>query len=188
MTFEHFLGSIRPLISQTTPSILITCRFADRHCPNCIYSRLLQIFTIRVVSVSSRMCAEDKAQGAYLQQEEAMSQNKKVVPDGFHTVTPYLVVPGVARLLDFLREAFGAEETIRASRDDGSIAHAAVRIGDSMVEMGEGAGEWTAVLGSLHLYVKDADKVYRTAMQAGAESLYTPQDMDYGDHEGGVKD
>lgn len=94
-----------------------------------------------------------------------MTQSKKVIPDGFHTVTPYLVVPGVARLLDFLREAFGAEETIRASRDDGSIAHAAVRIGDSMVEMGEGAGEWTPVPGSLHLYVKNADDVYRAFAQ-----------------------
>jgi PhnB protein len=118
----------------------------------------------------------------------AMALSKGPVPEGFHTVTPYLVVAGVGRLIEFLKEAFEAEETIRAADKDGVINHAAVRIGDSMVEMGEASGEWKAMPAGLHLYVENADETYRRAMQAGAVSLYEPQDMDYGDRESGVTD
>jgi PhnB protein len=117
-----------------------------------------------------------------------MAKSKGPIPEGFHTVTSYLVVPGVARLIDFLKRAFDAEETIRAARQDGSISHAGVRIGDSMVEMGEASGDWKAMPAGLHLYVKDADDVYRKAVKAGATSLFTPQDTDYGDREGGITD
>jgi PhnB protein len=117
-----------------------------------------------------------------------MAKSKGPIPEGFHTVTPYLVVPGVARLINFLKQAFDAEETIRAAREDGSISHAAVRIGDSMVEMGEASGDWKAMPAGLHLYVKNADEVYQRAVKAGATSLYEPRDMDYGDREGGVMD
>jgi PhnB protein len=118
----------------------------------------------------------------------AMALSKGPVPEGFHTVTPYLVVAGVGRLIEFLKGAFEAEETIRAADKDGVINHAAVRIGDSMVEMGEASGEWKAMPAGLHLYVENADETYRRAMQAGAVSLYEPQDMDYGDRESGVTD
>jgi PhnB protein len=117
-----------------------------------------------------------------------MARSKGPVPEGFYTVTPYLVVPGVARLIEFLKQAFDAEETIRAAGKDGAINHVAVRIGDSMVEMGEAGGEWKAMPAGFHLYVKDSDEVYRRAIAAGAQSLYEPRDMDYGDHEGGVTD
>ena len=117
-----------------------------------------------------------------------MTRSAKYVPDGFHSLTPYLVCGGVAQLLDFLKEAFEAEETVRATRADGSITHACVRIGDSMLEMGEASGEWTPMPASLHLYVKNSAEVYQRALRAGAESLYEPRDMDYGDHEGGIKD
>ena len=117
-----------------------------------------------------------------------MSGQAKHIPDGFHTLTPYLVCEGVARVLKFATEAFGAAETFRMAREDGSIAHASVRIGDSMVEMGEPTGEWKARLGALHLYVADADETYRRAVAAGGTSLYEPRDMVYGDREGGVKD
>jgi uncharacterized glyoxalase superfamily protein PhnB len=89
-----------------------------------------------------------------------MAKSKGPVPEGFHTVTPYLVVPGVARLIEFLTQAFDAEETIRAARHDGSISHAGVRIGDSMVEMGEACGEWKAMPAGLHLYVENSDETY----------------------------
>jgi PhnB protein len=117
-----------------------------------------------------------------------MARSKGPVPEGFHTVTPYVVVPGVARLLDFVKQAFDAKEKERMAREDGSIAHAAARIGDSMIEMGEAVGEPRAMPWSLHLYVPDADKVYQQALAAGAASLYEPKDMDYGDREGGVSD
>jgi PhnB protein len=117
-----------------------------------------------------------------------MALSKGPIPVGFRTLTPYLVVPGVARLIEFLKQAFDAEETIRAARNDGLISHAAVRILDSMVEMGEACGEWKAMPAGLHLYVKNSDETYQRAIAAGAESLYGPQDMDYGDREGGVTD
>jgi uncharacterized glyoxalase superfamily protein PhnB len=110
------------------------------------------------------------------------------IPAGFHTLTPYLICGGVGRLLAFSGEAFGAAETFRMAREDGTMAHAAVRIGDSMVEMAEPEGEWKAMPAGVHLYVADADAVYRQAIAAGGQSLYEPRDMEYGDREGGVKD
>jgi PhnB protein len=118
-----------------------------------------------------------------------MAKSKSYVPEGFHSVTPYLVCPGVARLIDFVKQAFGAEENIRAAREDGSIAHACVKIGDSMVEMGEAQGaNARSMVAGLHLYVPNADEVYARAIAAGGKSLYAPKDMDYGDHEGRVSD
>lgn len=64
----------------------------------------------------------------------------KPIPDGYHSVTPYLVVQGTEKLINFLKQAFDARETERVSMPNGSIAHAEVRIGDSVVLMGEGGG------------------------------------------------
>jgi uncharacterized glyoxalase superfamily protein PhnB len=112
----------------------------------------------------------------------------KPIPEGYHTVTPYLVVQGVAQLIDFLKQAFAAEEIQRINRPDGTIMHAEVRIGDSRVMMGEAGGEYGPMPGMLHLYVEDVDTVYRRALQAGATSLREPVDEFYGDRIGGVKD
>lgn len=110
------------------------------------------------------------------------------IPEGFGTITPYLVVDGVARLLDFLREAFGAEELGRYPAPDGRIMHAAVRIGDSILEMGEPPVESPPMPCSLHLYVEDAEAVYARAIESGGVSLYQPDLKPYGDLEGGVRD
>jgi uncharacterized glyoxalase superfamily protein PhnB len=116
----------------------------------------------------------------------------KPVPQGFHTVTPYLVVVGVAKLLDFVKSAFDAEEMERHARPDGVVMHAQVRIGDSIIMMGDPTGakhEWQKPLpAALYLYVPDCDKSYRDAIRAGAKSLQEPTDMFYGDRHGGVVD
>lgn len=117
-----------------------------------------------------------------------MTRSVDPIPKGFHSVTTYLVCPGVPRLLDFLKQAFGAQETIRTNRPDGSVSHAAVKIGDSMVEMGEPMEPGKAMTAALHYYVEDADSVYRRALKAGGTSLYEPTDQEYGDREAGVKD
>ncbi|HEY9661787.1 MAG TPA: hypothetical protein V6C65_25305, partial [Allocoleopsis sp.] len=65
------------------------------------------------------------------------------IPDGFHTVTPYLTVQGADQLLAFMKAAFDAEEVMYMQRSDGAINHAAVKIGDSMIELAEAKGEWT---------------------------------------------
>lgn len=117
-----------------------------------------------------------------------MSVTPNYMPEGFHSLTPYLVCNGVSRLLDFLQQAFAAKETFRMNREDGTISHASVLIGDSMLEMADPPEQRKAMPAGLHYYVEDADETYRRALQAGGQSLYEPRDMDYGDHEGGIKD
>jgi len=117
-----------------------------------------------------------------------MAGNVKPIPDGYHTLTPYLTVPGVSKLIDFLKQAFDAEEIERFGRPDGTVHHAEIRIGDSVVMMGEAGGEWTSKPGQLYLYVKDVDTTYRRAIQAGATSMGEPTDKFYGDRSGGVQD
>jgi uncharacterized glyoxalase superfamily protein PhnB len=112
----------------------------------------------------------------------------KPVPEGFHTVTPYLVLSGVARLIDFLKEAFDAKEMHRSTRPDGTVMHAQVKIGDSPVMMGEVWGEFPAKTAALYLYVPDTDALYKRALAAGAVSILEPMDMFYGDRNGGVRD
>jgi PhnB protein len=110
------------------------------------------------------------------------------IPEGYHTVTPYLVVQGVPALIDFLKQAFDAQEIMRIPRPDGAIMHAEVRIGDSAVMMGEAMGEFQPMPGSIHLYVNDADATYQRALQAGATSIMEPADQFYGDRSAGVVD
>ena len=112
----------------------------------------------------------------------------KPIREGFHTITPYLIVPGAVDLIDFVKQAFGAEELYRGTGSAGGI-HAEVRIDDSIVMIG-GGGAWrgTPKPTGLHLYVKDADAVYERALRAGAVSLHEPVDQPYGDREASVKD
>jgi uncharacterized glyoxalase superfamily protein PhnB len=112
----------------------------------------------------------------------------KPIPDGHHTVTPYLIVKGAAQLIDFMKQAFAAEEIQRMAQPDGSIMHAEMRVGDSMVMMGEASDQNPPIPAMLHLYVTDADAVYRRALAAGATSVREPVDEFYGDRIGGVKD
>ena len=112
----------------------------------------------------------------------------KPIPDGYHTVTPYLTVERVQLLLDFVTAAFGAEETYRMARPDGSVGHAEVRIGDSIVMMGEARDDWRPRPGALYLYVSDVDATYRRALEAGGRPLREPVTHPYGDRSGGVED
>ena len=108
-------------------------------------------------------------------------------PEGFTSLTPYLVVTRVAELLDFLRDGLGAEETFRAPAQDGRINHASVRLGNSILEMGE-PPKGPYLPGALHYYVKDVDATYAKAMKAGAASIMAPKEMDYGDREADIQD
>ena len=109
-------------------------------------------------------------------------------PKGFHTVTPYLMVQGAERLLEFLKQAFGAEVRDCTRRPDGAIMHSDIRIGDSVLELSEANENWKPMNCAIHLYVEDADATYRRALEAGATSLYEPDVKHYGDREAGVKD
>ena len=111
----------------------------------------------------------------------------KPIPEGHHTVTPYLVVASVAKLIDFAKQAVGATEVHVSKRPDGTVQHAEIKIGDSIVMMGEGA-DGKNFPGMLHLYMEDVDAVYRRAIEAGAKSLREPADQPHGDRMGGVED
>jgi uncharacterized glyoxalase superfamily protein PhnB len=112
----------------------------------------------------------------------------KPIPDGYRTVTPYLVVRDAPRLIEFVQQAFGATELMRHLRPDGSVMHAEVQIGDSRVMLGEAPPSATPMPGSMHLYVVDTDALYHLALQAGATSLREPRNEFYGDRMAGVQD
>lgn len=114
----------------------------------------------------------------------------KPIPDGYRTVTPYLVVDGAATLLDFVKKAFDAEELMAMPAPDGKIAHAEARIGDSVVMLADPSGTelGNPMPAMVHLYVEDTDETYRRAIEAGAVSLREPADQFYGDRNAGVKD
>jgi PhnB protein len=109
-------------------------------------------------------------------------------PPDHNTVSPYLVVHGVPGLLEFMRKAFGAQELHRTATPDGIVRHAEARIGDTVIMMGEASAEFPPRPAMLHVYVPDADAVYRSALEAGGLSLREPSDQFYGDRTGGVQD
>lgn len=112
----------------------------------------------------------------------------KPVPDGYHTVTPYLLVKGVASLIDFLKQAFDAIEIHRTALPNGAVMHAEMQIGDSRVMMGEVPQDHGPMPAMLYLYVPDVDALHAKALRAGATLLNAPIDMFYGDRAGAVKD
>src|SRR2546426_7936882 len=121
-------------------------------------------------------------------QGEVMTRHAKPIPDGYHTITPVLMVNDAAKLIDFLKEAFGAREKERFTDSNGKILHAEVTLGDSIVQLSDAMGEWKPVQVPLLLYVTDTDATYRRAIEAGATSLREPMDAFYGDRTAGVKD
>ena len=112
----------------------------------------------------------------------------KSIPDGYHTATPYLVVEGASRLIDFLKQAFKVMETYRLTYPDGKLKHAEVKIGDSIIMLGDARGNWNPMPSSIYLYVPDTDIAYREALDAGAISLTEPEDQFYGDRNAVVRD
>jgi uncharacterized glyoxalase superfamily protein PhnB len=113
----------------------------------------------------------------------------KPIPEGHHTVTPYLTVRDAAQVVDFLKQAFRAEMTHEPlNRPDGKMAHAEVKIGDSRVMLAEESEMAKATPASLYLYVSNVDGVYQQALKAGGKTIMEPTDMFYGDRCGGVKD
>jgi uncharacterized glyoxalase superfamily protein PhnB len=117
-----------------------------------------------------------------------MASSVQPIPEGFHTVTPYLLVDDAAGLIPFLERAFGATLLGRYDSPDGRLMHASLQIGDSKVMMGQAAEQWPAMPAMLHLYVEDVDAVFRRAVEAGARSIREPEDQFYGDRSGGVVD
>jgi len=126
--------------------------------------------------------------GADLSRRATMTSTTDTTAEAIQSVTAYLAVRPAIELIDFVKRAFGAEELLRTTGSAGGV-HAEVRIGDTKVMIGGGsAWSGTPTPTGLHLYVPDADQVYRHALEAGAESLYAPVDQPYGDREAGIRD
>jgi PhnB protein len=122
-------------------------------------------------------------------EETAMATQVKPVPDGYHTLTPYLVVDGAERIVQFMKDAFGAQFVFDPmKRPDGKIMHAELRIGDSVVMISDASERAKATSAMVHVYVPNVDAVYQKALTAGGTSVMEPADMFYGDRSGGVTD
>ncbi len=120
----------------------------------------------------------------------------KPKPDGYHTATPYLIIDGAARALEFYARAFGATEIMRIDQPGGKIGHAEIKIGDSPIMLSD---EWpqmgyrgpSSLGGSpviIMLYVDDVDAVFARAVEAGAESVKPVATQFYGDRSGTIRD
>jgi uncharacterized glyoxalase superfamily protein PhnB len=120
--------------------------------------------------------------------ETGSAPNVQPVPEGYRTVTPWIISRDTAQLLDFVREAFGAEELARVFNEDGTIGHAEVRIGDSIVMMFDAKEVWPPTPAFLRLYVADGDAVYQQALKAGATSVTEMVTHLFGDRVGRVRD
>jgi PhnB protein len=112
----------------------------------------------------------------------------KPIPEGYHTVTPYLTVADAEAQIDFLKKAFGGEETYRHKDNQGRVSHAEVRVGNSMLMIGQARDQWTPRPAMFYLYVEDVDAVYKRAVEAGAKPVQEIANQAYGDRSGGVED
>ena len=125
-----------------------------------------------------------------------MKANVHYIPAGYHTATPYLIVNGAARAIEFYKQVFGATETFRMTGPGGKLGHAEIKIGDSQIMLADEFPEMDArspeAMGgtpvSLLLYFEDADAVFARAVAAGAKTLRPVQDQFYGDRAGTVAD
>ena len=109
-------------------------------------------------------------------------------PDGYTSVSPYLIVDGASATIDFLRRVFAADEIRRFADPAGKVMHAEVRIDDTVVMIADGADGWPPVPSHVHVYVRDVDATYRRALEAGATSVQEPVKKEDPDKRGGVKD
>lgn len=110
------------------------------------------------------------------------------IPEGYHTITPFLVINGARKFITFLQNAFGATEVYSSESPDGKINHSEIKVGDSMLMLTEADEKFPSAPGMFYIYVKDTDLIYKKALAAGAESLMEPEDKFYGDRNAGVKD
>lgn len=110
------------------------------------------------------------------------------IPAEYGSLTPYLVIPKCAEAIEFYKIVFDATETTRMPMPDGSIGHAELKIGDSILMLASGGAEWPATSSLTCLYVEDCDAVFTRAVAAGAQVLEPVADKFYGDRAGSVQD
>lgn len=120
--------------------------------------------------------------------------NVKAIPDGYHSLTPYMGIDKAGEAIEFYKKALGATQVMRLDMPDGRVGHAELRIGDSSLMLGtpcaqmalRNPDEHTSI--GLHLYVEDVDAQFQRAVDAGATVVSEPKDQFYGDRSASVKD
>ena len=118
----------------------------------------------------------------------ATHQGGSYMPKGLHNVNPYLHPQRAEPLISFLKRAFEAQEIMKYVSPDGVVNHAEIRVGDSVVEMGEAHGKYVTMPAMFYVYVPNVEAVYRQALAAGAKSFQEPTDQPYGDRNAAVQD
>ncbi|PYX44127.1 MAG: hypothetical protein DMG79_21145 [Acidobacteria bacterium] len=118
----------------------------------------------------------------------ATAKGESPVPKGLHSVNPYLHPLRAEPVISFLKRAFNAQEVAKYASPDGVVHHAVIRVGDSVIEMGESHGKYERMPAMFYLYVPNVDDAYRQAIAAGATSLHEPADQFYGDRSSAVTD
>ncbi|MGH9969713.1 MAG: VOC family protein [Pyrinomonadaceae bacterium] len=125
-----------------------------------------------------------------------MMSTVKPIPEGYHSVTPYLIIKGAAAAIDYYKKAFGATELFRMAQPDGKVGHAEIKIGDSPIMLADEYPEMNYVspttLGgspvSLMIYVEDVDGVFKQAIAEGGKEQRPVEDKFYGDRGGSLVD
>ena len=117
-----------------------------------------------------------------------MTSTAPGVPEGHHTVCPYLIVPDADLAIAFIEKAFGGTVREMHRTPDGRVMHAEIQIGDSVVMLGEANETWSDFKAMIHLYMPDVDDVFRRAVEAGGRPVREVSTQEYGDRTGGVED
>lgn len=112
----------------------------------------------------------------------------KPIPEGYHTITPYLIVEDADKLVEFVEKIFDGKLLFKIQTEAGRISHGEMKIGDSVIMLSEAAGEWKPTNVMLLLYVEDVDATYQRALDAGAISIKEPKNEFYGDRSSVVRD
>ena len=148
-------------------------------------------YSWNILTIKEQMSVEEMHRRLRATMGEPKKPAVNPIPPGFRTVTPYLIAKDGPALLEFAKQAFGAEEKFRAVGSAGGL-HGEVQIGDSMLMMGGGIPgrefRSTPNTHALHIYVEDADAVYQKALAAGATTIEGPRDQEYGERSASVKD
>lgn len=125
-----------------------------------------------------------------------MSNSVKPIPEGYHSITPYLIIKGASEAIDFYQRAFGAQELFRMAGPDGSIGHAEIKIGNSIIMLADECPEMSnrsvQTLGGspvgFCIYTEDVDTAFQKALDAGAQESRPLKNQFYGDRMGSVRD
>lgn len=112
----------------------------------------------------------------------------KTVPEGYHSVNPFLIVEGAEKLIQFLKQTLDAKVEESVNGPDGRIAHAELTFGDSIIMMADATPKYGATAVHLYVYLENVDLTFKRALEAGASPVQEPADQFYGDRTAGVKD